>query len=139
MTSIQQLNRSDDLRRLRDENYDVTFVNSHLILRNVPYLTADRKINRGILVVAKLNMAGEVTAKPQNHEMVWVGELPQDLRGQNLSLGARAADREIAKDLIGKFQFSFKIKRDEQYVDYYEMFTTYYNCIAGPACPLTLA
>lgn len=134
MTSIQRLNRSDDLRRLREDNYDVVFVNSHLAVRGVPYVTPEREIKRGTLVVAQLNMAGDVTGPPENHEMVWIGALPVRHDGSQLPLGAREVRVQISPDLVGEFRFSVKhVDPSHQYADYYEMFTTYYRYISGQA------
>lgn len=131
--SLQRLNRSPELQRLRDENYDVLFVNGHLMMRNVPYVS-DGGIQRGCLVVAQLSMAGDVTAKPENHEMLWVGASPRDIHRRPLPLGERNVRVELADGYVAERRFSFK-PRDvpNGYKNYYEMFTTYYALIAGQA------
>ena len=130
--SLQQLSRSPELQRLRDENFDVTFLGDHLVLRNVPYVTEQRVIARGMLIVAQLNLAGDVVAKPENHEMLWVGDLPRGLNDQPLALGARGVSVTIADGVTATWRFSHK-NPNRPYGDYHEMFMFYHTTIAGPA------
>src|SRR5665213_1705561 len=133
--SLQQLNRSGDLKRLRDDSYDVVFIGGHLVLRGVPYVTKDRAVERGSLIVAQLNMAGDVTAQPQNHEMLWIGGSPRTMSGDPLPLGEREVRTEIAPGLVSERRFSVKLQLapNGQYDDYYQMFATYYSLIAAAA------
>jgi hypothetical protein len=64
--------------------------------------------------------------------MLWVGESPRGLDGQILRLGDRSIREEVQPGLVAEHRFSLKID-NRPYTDYYEMFTTYYVSIAGPA------
>jgi hypothetical protein len=67
--SRQLIDRNPDLKRLRDEGYEVEIRAGHLILKSVPYVNARNEIAFGILV-SDLTLAGEKTEKPGNH-VVW--------------------------------------------------------------------
>ena len=42
-----RISLSPDLQRLRTEGYDIVIRDDHLVLRNVPYVNADKKVSRG--------------------------------------------------------------------------------------------
>jgi len=48
--SKQLLSHSPDLKQLQDEGYDVAIESEQLLIRNVPYVTADRAVAYGTLV-----------------------------------------------------------------------------------------
>src|SRR5216683_5154290 len=74
--SHQLISRSPDLKRLRDEGYDVEVVKSnHLLVKNVPYVNAKGQIQRGTLV-SELTISGESTAAPGTHVAYFVGDFP---------------------------------------------------------------
>ena len=53
---------SPDLKRLRDEGYFVQIRGGFLIMRDVPYVNAQRQVQTGSLI-SSLEMAGDVTCK----------------------------------------------------------------------------
>ena len=73
--SQQLINRSGDLKRLRDEGYDVEIRANHLLVKNIPYVNSRREIKSGILV-STLNVAGDVTVRPDTHVAHFSGEHP---------------------------------------------------------------
>ena len=56
--SHQQISRNPDLKRLRDEGYEVEIRDKHLLIHHVPYVTSQREVTYGVLV-AVLTMAGD--------------------------------------------------------------------------------
>jgi hypothetical protein len=48
--SPQLIDRSPDLKRLRDEGYEVQIINGYVILRDVPYLNSNKQVRRGVLI-----------------------------------------------------------------------------------------
>ena len=73
--SQRLISRSPDLKRLRDEGYDLEIRSGHLLVKDVPYVNSRREIKRGILV-STLTMAGDVTTRPDNHVAYFMGEHP---------------------------------------------------------------
>ena len=58
--SLRPIALSPDLLRLRNEGYDLEIRGGYLLIRDVPYVGADRRIRLGILI-SKLELAGEHT------------------------------------------------------------------------------
>ena len=73
--SLPLIDRSPDLKQLRDEGYDVDIVEGYVLVRDVPYVTSSREIKRGILI-STLTLANNVTAPPDTHVAMLAGEYP---------------------------------------------------------------
>ena len=73
--SHRLIDLNDDLRRLRDDGYNVDIDSGHLIVRDVPYVTSAREIRRGVLVTS-LDLNGDLTIRPSDHTIKFVGEYP---------------------------------------------------------------
>ncbi|MEK6929261.1 MAG: DUF6791 domain-containing protein [Thermoproteota archaeon] len=73
--SHQLINLSPDLKKLRDEGFEVEIKAGYLLISGVPYLNSNKEIKFGILV-SKLDLAGDKTIKPGNHVVYFIGEHP---------------------------------------------------------------
>src|SRR5438067_6204754 len=82
--SKQLIDRSPDLRRLRDEGYHIEIIDGFLLVRDVPYLNSKREVKFGILI-SDLQMTGTATAPPGDHVVRFAGEAPCDASGAILS------------------------------------------------------
>lgn len=132
--SQQLIDRSLDLRRLRDEGYDIEVRSGHLLVRDVPYVTTIAEIKRGILVTT-LTLAGEVTTRPSTHVAYFAGEHPCNKDGSEL---AKIKHQSVRQELIPgvMVDHSFSSKPSAGYIDYHELVTTYITIISSPAAAL---
>jgi hypothetical protein len=130
--SQQLISRSPDLKRLRDEGYDVEIRSGHLLVKDVPYVGADQKVKRGIFV-STLTMAGDVTAPPDTHVAMFVGEYPCDKDGRVLDKIRSSGGQTLAEDLAVDYQFSSKPAGGAGYEDYYEKMTAYVAIVLSHA------
>src|SRR4051812_27754154 len=73
--SKPQIDLSPDLKRLRDEGFDIEVRPQFLLVRSFPYLNANCAVKFGILVCA-LDWAGDVTTTPSTHAAFFIGEAP---------------------------------------------------------------
>jgi hypothetical protein len=73
--SHRLINHSPDLKKLRDEGYDLEIRSGHLLVKDIPYVNSRREVARGILVMT-LTLAGDVTAQPDNHVVTFIGDHP---------------------------------------------------------------
>lgn len=134
--SQQLISHNSDLKKLRDEGYDIAIVSNFLVMRNIPYVTRYRKTLLGTLV-STLALSGDVTNKPSPHTISFAGEEPCDKDGSPLNIVIESKRRKLADDL--EVQFSFSIKpldvngQKRVYLDYYEKLTTYAHLISAPA------
>jgi hypothetical protein len=121
--SQRPISRSDDLRRLRDEGYDVTCTSGFLVVGSVPYVSANREVALGRLV-CPLDLAGEVATRPDTHVMRFDGAEPCDAAGAPLHrLIHSTGHEELAPGL--SVEFTFSQKPDDGYADYFEKVTAY--------------
>src|SRR5712664_813845 len=130
--SPQPINRSPDLKRLRDEGYDIEIRAGYLLVKDVPYVDANRQVKRGILV-SELSLAGDVTTVPNTHVAMFAGEYPCYKDGSRISqIENQSARRELAQNLIIDHTFSSK-PTTGSYKDYYEKIATYVAIISSQA------
>jgi len=127
----QLLSHSPDLKRLVDEGYNVEVRSNYLLLKDVPYVTPGKTVARGI-IVSELTTSGDAAAKPGNHLVSFVGEIPCDNNGQELEIINEKGNVNLAPGLDACCKFSSK-RPDRDYADYYEKMTTYANTLLGYA------
>ena len=129
--SRELISRSEDLRRLREEGYSVQVQNGLLVVRDVPYVCADRRVRTGSLI-SGLNLAGDTTTTPDNHVVHFDGEYPCGSDGVPIQQIAHQSQHfDLGTGLTAKHSFSSK--PDEGYRDYHHKMTTYIGILSGPA------
>src|SRR5690348_7176245 len=130
--SQQLISRSDDLRRLRDEGYEVSIRGGYLLIRHVPFRDAAGDIAYGSFA-STLTMSGETTAPPDDHRMWFIGGIPHDINGVAL---ADPTQMQISDGVTTHCMFSRKPVEDGQvrnYRDYFEKVMTHLNLTAEAA------
>ena len=129
--SLSLINLSCDLKRLRDEGYEIVVISNYVVVKSVPYVNASKTILYADLI-SELTLAGDRTTKPGNHTMFFTGEHPCNLNGEPLKgLVNSSNQQQLADDLLSKHMFSSKPR--EGYMDYYQKFTTYINILQSQA------
>src|SRR5580692_4597399 len=74
--SQQLINRSPDLKRLRDEGFELQVKGAFLLVHSIPYVNARREIKYGTLVSDLTLQNSELTARPNTHVIYFSGEHP---------------------------------------------------------------
>lgn len=130
--SRSPLGRSADLKRLRDEGYEVRVQSEHLVVSHVPYVNSRREV-RFASLISDLNVDTEgVAAKPNTHVVHFDGEHPCTKDGVEIAqLKHQTRHHELAKGLIS--EHSFSCKPPDGYPDYYAKMTRYIEIISAPA------
>lgn len=132
--SPRPFSHSPDLKRLRDEGYFVQLQGGFLIMREVPYVDAQRQVRMGSLI-STLNMAGDVTHQPDTHVVYFDGNFPCQPNGTPIQgIANQSADFNLGNGVTAKHLFSSKPPNG--YADYYEKMTTYASILSGPASVL---
>jgi len=130
--SQQLISRNPDLKRLRDEGYDVEIRSGFLVIHDVPYVNSAKEVKRGVLV-SELTMSGDLTAKPKNHVALFSGEQPCDCNGAVIQkIMHQAKDTRIDENLTVNRSFSSKPKSGG-YKDFYDKMTTYVAILTSQA------
>lgn len=131
--SLELINRSSDLKRLRDEGYEVEVVNSYLLLNNIPYVNEKKQVSYGTLV-SHLDLAANSTVRPGDHTVRWVGDYPCDSKGTQLInlVNNQNMQDKIRDGLVARYSFSQKPSVG-YYEDYYQKMTQYIKMLEDHA------
>lgn len=132
--SRELFSRSPDLSRLRSEGYFVRIEGNLLVMQEVPYVDAQRRVRTGTLVSA-LDLAGDQTRRPETHVIHWDGDFPCNADGMPLpAISHQSPNTDLGHGLTARHSFSNK--PPEGYPDYYAKMSTYATILAGPAAVL---
>lgn len=125
--SQQLINRSHDLKRLRDEGYEVEVRSNHLLVHAVPYINAMGMLAKGTLVTP-LTLAGEITTRPADHIVHFIGEHPCRTDKTPIpQIRYLSHKTQLAGDI--HIDHSFSNKPVSGYSDYYEKMTRYIEIV----------
>lgn len=130
--SHKLISHSPDLKKLRDEGYEVEVKNAHLLVHSIPYVNTKKEIALGVLVSPLGDLAGDRTSTPQDHVIHFAGEHPCDKEGNLIKGIQHASGRKTLAEGID-VDHSFSNKPPSGYTDYYEKFTTYIKIISSHA------
>ena len=124
--SAKVISLSPDLKRLRNEGYELEIKDGHAIIHNVPYLDVNMTVQYGILI-SPLTMRGDVVEYVNSgiaHVIFFQGTHPYRADGQRMTGIDHGSynGRVMAGILVN---FSFSNKPHGGYHDYYEKFTRY--------------
>lgn len=129
--SLKLINHSQDLKRLRDEGYELEIRGGFLLVKGVPYVNSKKEVKVGTLV-STLTLAGDITAKPDNHVAYFEGEYPCHKDGKEIErIKNESQRRQLATDV--NIDHTFSAKPSSPYTDYYHKVTTYVEILSGPA------
>ena len=129
--SNKLINRSIDLKRLRDEGYEIEVRGGHLIVHHIPYVNSNREVKIGKLI-STLLMSNEVTLKPDNHVINFMGEHPCNNDGNIItSIQHVVVNQQLFNDII--LNHSFSNRPPNGYDNYYDKVTRYVELIIAPA------
>src|SRR5271157_4630750 len=131
--SQRPINRSADLKKLRDEGYDLEVRSGCLLVKDVPYVNSQKQVTRGILVI-KLVLADDQTGPPDTHVAYFAGDHPCNEDGSEIAQIKHGSNaHSLAEGVPVNHSFSAKPKPADSYPNYYEQVTTYVAILSGPA------
>ena len=114
-----------------DDGYELDIKSGHLVIYNVPYVNAQKQVERGVLV-STLDLAGDITTRPSTHVAMFAGEHPCDRDGHELNKIKLSSERTAICDGL-TVDHSFSSKPADGYKDYHHKMTTYIALISSPA------
>ena len=129
--SQQLINRNPDLKRLRDEGYQVEIQGGHLLVHHIPYLNSKREIKYGVLV-SQITVRGGKIGAPHTHVIDFSGENPCTNDGIVISeIQHSNSPKRLNSSLTVDRSFSNKPRGG--YPDHYEKVKRYADIISAPA------
>lgn len=122
-----------DLKRLRDEGYELEVRAGYAIVHSVPYLDEHGNVQRGVLV-SELELNGDLVKYRKNvckHVIHFQGTMPHRKNGEPLNGVLLGQDKRTLADI--PTDMSFSNKPDGDYNNYYEKFTRYIQILSSEA------
>jgi len=129
--SQQLIDHSKDLKQLVDEGYNLEIRSNYLLVKNIPYVTSDKKVAHGTLI-SNLDLAGDITTRPKSHVVRFAGSYPCNTDGSEIAQIKHQTITQVVDDKITT-NHSFSNKPREGYTNYHHKMTTYIAIISGPA------
>lgn len=130
--SQQLINHSPDLKRLRDEGYEIEVSGGYLLIHHIPYVDHNKDIQYGTLV-STLTLSNDTsTAVPDTHVIYFMGNNPCDINGSIITAIQHTNGDTVFSDKI-TVNRSFSNKPPQGYPNYYEKVKRYGDIISGPA------
>ncbi|SRR6266568_5702473 len=131
--SHELISRSADLKKLRDEGYDIEERDGYLLVKHVPYLNSQKEVKYGTLV-CKLHLAGNETAKPDTHVVHFAGEFPHRADGSRITGIEHGSQRqELLPGVWVDHSFSNKPPGSQGYENYHAQMTRYVELVVVQA------
>lgn len=131
-----QISRSSDLKKLIDKGFEIEVIGGHLVVHQIPYVNSNCQIKYGKLITT-LTLNGDITIKPDNHIMGFMGEHPCNKDGSIITaIQHSISNQQIAEGIVMNFTFSNKPQNG--YDNYYDKVTQYIQIITSQAKSIDL-
>lgn len=129
----QLISHSFDLKKLRDEGYELEINGGYICVHHIPYVNKDKKVKFGALVCA-LNLSSPTsTTTPTDHTVFFMGDHPCHKDGSIMNeIINHSPNTVLWEGMIGNHYFSSKPAKG-RYDDYYEKFIRYIQLLSIPA------
>ena len=130
---IALANRNDDIRRLLERGAALRYDSEYLVVRDIPYLDAQKALQVGALVT-KLVFIDKSRVQQQDHQVFFAGGVPHGLDGKpvpNLGGGPHSLPLSTS-DVVVQRSFSNK-PASGSFPDFFAKIEHYLNLIGGPA------
>lgn len=131
MSLPRLVRNSPDLARLVNEGYAVRLRGGHLVIEDVPFVTAAGEIVRGHMA-CPLDTQGEVTARPGTHVM-WFSHIPHSASGSELTALVHGRTPQVLAAGVEVACSSSQKAFGSDYDNYYDKVVTYLALVVGEA------
>lgn len=128
--SQRLISRSQDLRRLIEDGFEVEVRGPYLLVGHIPYVDPECHVRYGTLVMG-LALADDATIPPTDHTARFVGDVPCDAQGRRLDKMINGGREDLGHGII--VDHSFSAKPRDGYRDHYHKVTAYVARLTGPA------
>ncbi|MEE1899561.1 ThiF family adenylyltransferase [Flavobacterium rakeshii] len=129
--SHKLIDHSPDIKKLRNEGYEVEIIGNYLLIHSIPYLNSEKMQALGTLVT-NVSIANNSVVKPNTHVIHFKGEFPCNIDGKIIDQLKHASNKKILTEGV-VVDYSFSNKPATGYSDYYHKVTQYVKIISAPA------
>lgn len=130
--SQQLINHSPDLKRLRDEGYEIEVRGGYLLIHHIPFVDQNKQIQYGVLVSTLTLSNNNQTTTPDNHVIHFIGDNPCGVDGTIITAIQHSNENSALNHQI-TVNRSFSNKPAAGYPNYYEKVKRYADIISAPA------
>lgn len=130
--SQQLINHSPDLKRLRDEGYEIEVRGGYLLVHHIPYVNQNKQICNGVLVSTLTLSNNSHTTTPDNHVIYFMGDNPCGIDGSVIS-AIQHSNTPLVFNSELTVSRSFSNRPPTGYPNYYEKVKRYVDIISAPA------
>lgn len=119
-----------NLRKLRDEGFDLQVRANYLLVHAMPYATPAKAVAYGTLAMP-LNMVGDEVGPPPDHTAKFIGECPCSATGTPLVIVTGSGEEDFGGGVVAFHQMSGKPAEPDQ--DYYDKVIRYERSLGDAA------
>ena len=131
--SQQLINLNLDLKRLRDDGYEIEIKGGHLFAHHIPYLNSSLKIKYGTIVTVLSLINPNIIGTPPDHTVYFSGEVPYNKDGQPLNaIILSSNDLQLSPTILVNHHFSSR-PTTGNYPSYFEKIRTYIEILSSQA------
>lgn len=130
------VSHNPDLLKLVEKGYALAFDSNYIVVRDIPYLDHEGKLQIGAIVTKFVDVDGKQVVQ-DNHQVFFAGSSPHGLDGKPIrNLGDRPTTLTLSAachDVVVQRSFSNKPKEAGKFDDFFAKVESYVNIISGPA------
>lgn len=128
----QLLDHNPDLKKLNDEGYNISIIESHIVIQGIPYVNKDKEIEFGS-IYCPFNLSEEKKITQIDHTLYFTGSYPCDQSGNEMTLIVNSPqDNKLTEDIVGHYYLSSK-PESGSYPDFYDKMKKYIDLLSAPA------
>lgn len=126
------VSHNEDIKRLLEKGYAIVFDSGYLVVRDIPYLDNERRLQAGT-IVTKLDHIDKHRVRPVDHQIFFCGSHPHELDGRPIAnlAGGPAQLTLSSGDIV--VQRSFSNKPAGGFSNFFDKIESYVTIISGPA------
>jgi hypothetical protein len=122
-----------DIQKLIEHGYAVSMDNDYLVIRDIPYLDFEKKLQIGA-IVSKLKAIDQLRVELEDHQVFFCGAHPCELNGNPIpNLGGGPVILTLKSEDL-KVERSFSNKPVDGFVNNLEKIVSYVNIILVQLC-----
>lgn len=122
-----------DIKRLLEKGYALGFDSSYLVVRDIPYLDNERRLQIGAIVTKLKFVDKHRIDPPEDHQIFFCGSHPHNLDGSPIAnLGGGPTQLTLNGPGV-VVQRSFSNKPVEGFSNFFDKIESYVTIISGPA------
>lgn len=127
--STQLIDHNLDLKKLKDEDYNISIINGHIVINGIPYVNTEKEVSFAS-IFCPFNLLGNKITQ-QEHTVRFTGDHPCNKNGDKMSLVINNNEIPLTEDIVGHYQLSSR--PDNGYPDFYEKMKRYIDLLSAPA------